>query len=252
MKHNRLISATIFMIVLVLCFTLTSCSSNSGDSTNPPAKDNSTPSDTGNQTKFDYNKVYGSLIKQWKSALNNYRNEEYSSDDMLDFSFYSHDRSSAEAYYALYDIDGNGVDELILTMQNIYEDIIAYIFSIKDGNPINIFGYNDYELHQVPWSRVGSSIILHNGLIDSMDGNYSIYKIADDGYTVIKIASEEPYNYPDMANLVDADWRYYINDTQVDYDFYVQYLSEHGYSVGEYENNIGAAIDWKNVNDFTP
>ena len=153
------------------------------------------------------------------------------------------DTKSAKGYYALYDIDGNGTPELILRKANNDEDIIAYIFTIKDDKTVNIFGYDSVgNLSEVPWSRVGSSYILSNGIIDSMNGDYAIYKIADDGCSVVEVASSEPYDYPDMANLADAKWRYYANGVPVDYDAYVQNLKEHGYTEGG--DNDSAIIDW--------
>jgi len=147
------------------------------------------------------------------------------------------------AYYALYDIDGNGVKELILRKEDDYDDVIEYIYSIKDGKPINIFGYSDNgEPIGVPWSRYGSSVILNNGLIDSINGDYSIYKIADDGYTAIMIAKAEPYDYPDEASRAEAEWRYFIGDRWVDdYDIYAKYLDELGWAS---EGNTEANIDW--------
>jgi len=194
----------------------------------------------------DYRKAYDALITEWKSALNKYVNQGYAADDMLDFSFYDNSADSVKAYYALYDIDGNGTVELILRKQNRYEDIIAFIFSIKDGKPINVFGYDKEGLPiEVPWSREGSSVILANGLIDSIGGDYSIYKIAENGYTVKKIAYSEPYNYPDEANLAEAEWRYYANGEQVSYDYYVQNLNEQGYSMEAI--NAPAVIHWENI-----
>ncbi|MCL2342375.1 MAG: hypothetical protein FWC62_00530, partial [Firmicutes bacterium] len=128
----------------------------------------------------------------------------------------------------------------------VHDFRFGVIFTIKDNKPFDIFGYDDEGTPiEVPWSRVGSSSILYNGLIDSTNGNFSIYKLFGDGYTVIKIASAELYDYPDMADLAEAQWRYYINSTQVDYDFYVQYLSTEGYTVNG--NNPLATIDWVNL-----
>ena len=217
-------------------------------------EDESTPK-AGNETKIDYNKAYDALITEWKSALNYFKSNGYTEDNMLDFSFYngSGDADSAEAYYALYDIDGNGIKELILNKRTENEDIIAYIFTIKDGKPINAFGYTDEDSPvapkgspiEVPWSRVGSSGILSNGLIDCTDGDYSIYKFSDDGYSVISIASSEPYDYPDEASKAEAKWRYYINDKVVDYDSYVRYLKTQGYKLNG--KNPLAVIDWINI-----
>ena len=192
-----------------------------------------------------YRKTYDALIAEWKSALNKYKNQGYAAGEMLNF-FYDSGDDSVKADYALYDIDGNGTVELILRKRNRYEDIIAYIFSIKDGKPINVFGYDKDGLPiEVPWSRAGSSVILANGLIDSIGGGYAIYKIAENGYTVTRIAYSEPYDYPDEANLAEAEWRYYANGEQVSYDFYVQYLNEQGYSMEA--NNAPAVIHWENI-----
>jgi hypothetical protein len=205
--------------------------------------DMSTPN-TPSLSQVDYNKEFDLLISEWKSASNNFKSGNYTEDSMLSFSFYDmSDSSSAKAYYALYDIDDNGTVELILRKENNYEDIIAYIFTIKDDKAINIFG-NDGQrgLREVPWSRTGSSYILNNGLIDSLGGNYAIYRMTDDGYSVAKIASSEPYDYSDMANLAVAKWVYYANKEQVDYDIYVQYLNDQGYMLEG--SNILAIIDW--------
>jgi hypothetical protein len=198
------------------------------------------------ESDVDYKKAYDALITEWKSALNEYKKQGYPASGMLDFSFYDNSAGATKAYYAIYDVDGNGTMELLLNKRNSYEDIIAYIFSIKDGKPISVFGYNKEGLPiEVPWSRSGSSVVLRNGLIDSIDGDYAVYKIADDGYTATKIAWSEPNDYPDEASLAKAAWIYYANGKQASYESYVQYLKEQGYTRGE--DNASAVIDWINV-----
>jgi hypothetical protein len=191
-------------------------------------------------------KVYESLIVEWKSAMDNMKIGNYLENDELDFSFYDNSgRDSFEAYYALHDIDGNGVKELILNKRSKYEDIIAYIFTLKDGKPVNVFGYSKNGIPtEVPWSRNGSSRILENGLIDSREGNDAIYRIAGDGYSVKRIAHSEPGDYPDEASRAEAVWRYFVNDKRVDYDSYVQYLKKQGYS---FDGNNKMNIDWKRI-----
>ncbi|MCL1875560.1 MAG: hypothetical protein FWF87_04810 [Synergistaceae bacterium] len=198
----------------------------------------------------EVNEEYKGVLAEWESSYTKAVNERDADSGGLSFEFYDmSDLGSAKAYYALYDIDGNGIPELILRKTSSYEDIIAYIFTIKNGKAVNIFGYygKDFSYmegkpREVPWSRAGSSVILSSGLIDSTDGDYAVYRIADDGYSVIKFASSEPYDYPDEASLDEAEWRYYANNKQVDYDAYVRHLNEHGYKIGG--NNTRAKIDW--------
>ena len=189
------------------------------------------------------NEAYTKVLAEWKSACNKAKSE---GDTDGDFSFDFYDMSalaSVKAYYALYDIDGNGIPELILKKTTSYEDIIAYIFTIKDGKALNIFGYDDRgRPGEVPWSREGSSAILSNGLIDCTDGDYTLYRMADDGYSVTKFASREPQDSPDGASLHEAKWKYYANKKQVDYDAYLRHLKTRGYKVGG-ENPL-ASIDW--------
>jgi len=211
-------------------------------------EDRVTP-EPANDTNIDYYmKLYDSLITEWKSALSNAMNggNPYSENLVFDF-YYMGDPGSVKAYYALYDIDGNGIPELILRKETMgdSEGIIAYIFTIKDDIAVNVFGYYDGKPSQVPWSRYGSSTILSNGLIDSRYGDYSIYKIADDGCTAVAIARYEPYDYENEASLADAKWRYYVNTTQVDYNAYVQYLNTQGYTIGG--NNTLAIINWIDI-----
>ena len=277
MNRNKQIFLIILAIALLLPLVLmSSCQINIGNSESPTtgnttATPENTPSSDGDPTeggdetlpettapesestkpvttmpapKIDYEKVYTPIINEWQTAFHNFIKEDYKS-GMLSFSFYGGYDPTSKAYYALHDIDNNGILELLLKEESSFEDTIAYIFTIKDNKPINIFGYDGDSLIEVPWSRAGSSSILANGLINSLAGDYSIYKIADDGYTVLKIASSEPYNFPDMASLADADWRYYINSTQVTYEFYAQYLSDQGFNLtGE---KTFAAFDWKNI-----
>lgn len=210
--------------------------------------DNQAP-ENGNEAQevqIDYEKTYESVLTEWKACLVRHNNGGEKRDDMFNFYFYSGYGDSAIAHYSLYDIDGNSIPELILKKSYGYEDIIAYIFTVKDGIPINIFGYDEAgKPYEVPWSRSGSGDILSNGLIDCMGGDFSIYKIADDGYTLLKIAYSEPYDYPYEAGLASAKWRDYINGVQVDSDFYVQYLNEQGYDINR--NNVSAAIEWIKV-----
>jgi len=183
------------------------------------------PEQDFNQNIIDNNKTYADLITEWKTT---------------------NELEGYTAYYALYDIDGNGIKELILRKENDYDDVIDYIYSIKDSKPINVFGYSgNGEPIEVPSSRYGSSVILNNGLIDSSAGDYSIYKIADDGYTAIMIAKAEPYDYPDEASRAEAKWRYFIGDKWVDdYGIYAKYLDEQGYNVWDNEGNTEANIYW--------
>jgi len=171
---------------------------------------------------IDDNKMYVNLITGWKTT---------------------NELEGYTTYYALYDIDGNGIKELILRKEDDYYDVIDYIYTIKDSKPINVFGYSgNGEPIGVPWSRYGSSVILNNGLIDSTYGDYSIYKIADDGYTAIMIAKAEPYDYPDEASKAEAKWRYFIGDKWVDdYGIYAKYLDKQGYVL---DGNTEANIDW--------
>jgi len=137
--------------------------------------------------------------------------------------------------------------ELLLKKQNSDdEDIIAYIFTLRDGAPINLFGYNNEGLpREVPWSRAGSCRILDNGLMDCYDGDYTVYQIAENGYSVNKIASALPYDYPNEAEKAEAKWKFFINEIKVDYDSYVQCLNEYGYA--ENRDNPLANIDWKGI-----
>jgi len=174
---------------------------------------------------IDNNKTYADLITEWKTT---------------------NELEGYTAYYALYDIDGNSIKELILRKENDYDDVINYIYSLKNSKPINVFGYSgNGEPIEVPWSRYGSSVILNNGLIDSIAGDYSIYKITDDGYTAIMLAKAEPYDYPDEASRAEAKWRYFIGDKWVDdYDIYTKYLDELGYV---WDGNTEANIDWQKL-----
>jgi len=196
------------------------------------------------EAKLDGSQSYDDLIAEWRLALNGYKDEHNPTVTLLDFSFYGVSGiNNPKAYYALYDIDGNGTKELILRKDRGGEDLIAYIFTRKGGKTINVFGYyDDGEPYEVPWSRHGGNAILRNGLIDCYNGDFSIYKIADDGCSVTAIARAEPYDYPDQARLGLAKWRYYIYDRRVDYDTYVQYLSEQGYTLGS--THALASIDW--------
>jgi hypothetical protein len=173
------------------------------------------------KTKIDYNKAYSTLITEWKN-----------------------DNDNTTVSYALYDINGNGIEELIL-VHSYYG--IAYVYTLKDGKPINLFGYGENNTpNEVPWSRYGSIEILANGLINSMNGDYSIYKIADDGYSVIRIAKEEPYDYENEASRALAKWRYYVMGEIVDEKTYNKFLSKQGYKLNE--SNAAANIDWKIIN----
>ena len=222
---RKVFIALVLVLLFVVCISPTDASAATGD--------------------VDFNKVYASLISEWHSALNEFKRIGYSEKSRLSFEFYngSSNSDTAKAYYALYDIDGNGTMELILRKETVDEDIIAYIFSIKNGKPVNIFGNDSYgNLQEVPWSREGSSSILRNGLIDSMEGDYSIYKIADDGCTATKFAYSQPYDYSDEASLAEAKWRYFINGKQVNRNIYLRNLKDNGYDTDG--NNTLARINW--------
>jgi len=256
MKYKKRMLMLTLEMILALCFALVACDSNSGLVDTPTGdnyvaevthdSENRITPEIGNEIKDDYYGSYDSVISEWKEALNRYINDEHMGKDIFDFGFYSGYANSIKTYYALYDIDGNGVVELLLKKQNKYEDIVAYIYTIKNGEPISLFGYNSEGLpNEVPWSRVGSSKILDTGLIDCYDGDYTVYKIAENGYSVIKFASAQPYDYPDEANKAEAKWKFYINEIEVEYDFYVQCLNEQMYT--ENRINILANIDWKGI-----
>ena len=161
-----------------------------------------TPQETKPEDKPDYFEIYAPLLEEWESAYIGVINGGNPYDWSLYIDFYDMgDLSSVKAYYALHDIDDNGIPELVLRKESAYEDIIAYIFTVKDDSIVNIFGENYFgDQAEVPWSRVGSSIILSSGLIDSTAGDYCIYRIADDGCTAIRVAQSEPYDYADEAS----------------------------------------------------
>ena len=156
--------------------------------------------------KFDFAKVY----KQWIEDLEN-----------------------ISGYYAIFDIDGNGVPELLVTYKEGNYDIFTYIFTIVNGSLALIF--------EPPFSRYGSSEVLSSGLIVCALGE-NIYKISNDGSSVIQIARAEPYDYPNEASRAEAKWRYYVNNAEVEFEVYVQFLKEQGYNVGK--ENIKANIKW--------
>ena len=212
------------------------------DANHAPTPDDQAISHDGN-TENDFRIIYKPIIDGWKSSYESVLNGGNPFDEDYSFWFYNGANDTIEAYYALYDIDSNGIPELILKRVCSYEEIIAYIFSFENGVAVNVFGYDgDGRPREVPWSRAGSSVVLSNGIIDSTVGDYTIYKISDDGCNVTKIASSEPYDYSDMAGLAEANWRFYVNGAQVDYDMYVQYLKTQGYNISG--NNALAIIDW--------
>jgi len=257
MKYNKRIISAIFATILTLCFLLVSYKNSNDDFSSIPTENNSMPKlingnedkttlETGNGTKGDFFEPYDNLITEWKAALHRHINDGYTGNDIFNFWFYNGYTNSIKTYYGLYDIDGNGIIEILFKKQNKSEDIIAYIFTLKDGEPINLFGYTDEGLpREVPRSRAGSSKILANGLIDCNNGDYSIYKIDENGYSVNKFASARPYDYPNEANKAEAKWKYYINETEADYDFYAQCLDEQGYMPNK--NDVLANIDWKSI-----
>ena len=203
------------------------------------------PTGTEGMSQAEYLEVYGEVLATWKSDLKRHINDEQIFGMTFEFWFYNGYTDKVKTYYALYDIDGNGVKELLLKKQNdSYEDIIAYIFTIYNGKPINLFGYDDISgaPREVPWSRVGSCGILKSGLIDCYYADYAVYKINGAGDSVVEFASSEPYDYPDEASKAEAEWRYYISGVEVDYDYYTQYLNENGYSIDDI--NSPADIEW--------
>jgi len=249
--YKKLLSVIALALMLTLCLMVTACKN--GSDIAPVQEEESPVPETaqGNEDtttpqaekEINYLELYDEVLTEWKASLQRHINDEYRENESFDFGFYGGYAESPKTYYALYDIDGNGTKELLLKKQSDYEDIIAYIFVITDGKPINLFGYDDYGVpKEVPWSRVGSCKILANGLIDCRSGNYTIYKIAADGYSVIRLASSSPYDYPDEASKAMAKWKYYVNENEVDSDYYVQFLSEQGYLLDE--NNALADIEW--------
>ena len=204
-----------------------------------------TQTGTEGMTQAEYLEAYSEVLATWKSDLKRHINDEQIFGMTFEFWFYNGYTEKVKTYYALYDIDGNGVKELLLKKQNdSYEDIIAYIFTIYDGKPINLFGYDDISgaPREVPWSRVGSCGILKSGLIDCYYADYAVYQISGAGDSVVEFASSEPYDYPDEASKAEVEWRYYIGGVEVDYDYYTQYLNENGYSINDI--NSPADIDW--------
>ena len=235
-KRNLLVLA-----VVSLSFFLIACEN---EADNPEIIEVSELSQELTEEEGNYDQSYETLIAEWKATLYRYKRGEYDRDRMLSLDLYSYDSVDlVKYYYALYDIDGNGVSELILNKQDTDENIVAYIFTMKEERPVNIFGYDDDgKPKQVPWSRAGGSYILETGLIDSSNGDYAIYKMSDDGYFAEKIADAEPYDYVDQASLGEGQWRHYVNGVETDTDTYIQYLKDLGYEMGR--NNALAEIEW--------
>jgi len=138
----------------------------------------------GGTPRIDFDEAYKPTINFWKSELEQVRNgESY-------FDFYSGgDPANQRVYYALYDIDNNGIQELLIKRTADYEEIISDVYSInvRTSEVVHVF--------ELPWSRVGGSEILKSGLIDATADDYGIYKLGDDGISIIKIAYSEPYDY---------------------------------------------------------
>lgn len=74
-------------------------------------------------------RTYDDLIKEWAFEWTNHINRIEMEKELFSFQFYAYSGSTT-AYYALYDIDKNGVNELLLKRYNGGEDIIAYIFTL--------------------------------------------------------------------------------------------------------------------------
>ena len=235
-KRNLLVLA-----VVSLSFFLIACEN---EACNPETIEESERFQELTEEEAEYDQSYETLISEWKATLDKYKREEYDRDRMLSPDLYSYDSVDLVKYhYALYDIDGNGVSELILNKRDTDENIIAYIFTMKEEKPVNIFGYDDDgKPEQVPWSRAGGSYILETGLIDSSNGDYAIYKMSDDGYFAEKIADAKPYDYVDEASIGEGKWRHYVNGEETDRDTYILYLKELGYEMGW--NIALAEIEW--------
>jgi len=143
------------------------------------------------------------------------------------------DLKSARTHYAIFDINKNGIPELLFIGDEGWSSQISDIYTIVDGSPVYLF--------EPPWNRYGSSEILSSGLISDPTGS-AIYKISVDGKRVVTIAHTEEYDYPYEASRALAQRKFYINEFEVTFDFYVQYLKEQGYMV--LETNAAADIDW--------
>ncbi len=163
--------------------------------------------------------------------------------------FSEFDKHSLNCYYFLYDIDGNGVDELILGDQKrIGGDIedpdppkkimINTIYTLKDGNLIEHDLFN-WWLNE---SYLDTSI-LSNGVFKKTCGaekyNCSLYLSFSDDKTTFK-----------ETLIVLDDGQYAYNETPLGDDIYIS-EEEYNRKKQELESNAEPIeINWKRIDEY--
>lgn len=209
MFKKTMFSVLIIAILVMTIFVLTGCEKNqegnnavvnSNTLENNTVETDVTNTTSENKEKLSNEEMYGDLIKNYEKALAEFDMDNLDSEEEIkskygieDLTLIMHIARYAEDGVKLtkefYDIDKNGIDELILGADNGIG--VIYSYDTKTNKPVFIFAQDTLER--------GSASIYDNGVIYSGGSGgamlhvYEFGKISEDGisYKLLEKVEEE-------------------------------------------------------------
>ena len=138
---------------------------------------------------------YSSIIEEYRNAIND-KDDVNLKEKYPNVNFnYVYDGNNF--YYAFYDMDNNGTDELFISTSDSH-DGFSDIFTYNGSNPVRLSEVSTY-YHRIKTKIYDNGIMYVHFAGSSQAGSLNFYKIAGDGYSLENIGS---YDY----NCIDYDY----------------------------------------------
>lgn len=179
LKEVRIMCKKILILCLVL--SLTACRSNQEAEISTTIVENVTSINHiygGNPENINN---YDDVIKLLKKEYSEYINRDY------DMGWANLISSIDKCYYSIFDIDNNGVDEIIIFTDKD-KGVILYMFTMYDGKPfclINSVGYYEEEYY-TDYTLIGDSIICKHSHGNIDFDEYAYYLMKDNKLVLIE------------------------------------------------------------------
>lgn len=156
--------------------------------------------------------VYNQKVGEYCSAIFSgaYSEELYPTLNTLMLNFYHNFNEDAYFFYALEDIDSNGIPELLIGKDYSPEGTpeIIDLYSISNGSIVQYFE-NPYFGERTYLSILAGGMLQNGGSSSAASGGCSIYQISDDGSSINKIADYTYYFADDNVPPPDGNYMSY-------------------------------------------
>ena len=157
MKNYKMLLSIVLALALAVC--LIGCAESEKDSSKPKKrKETKTEEKVDNSSEKDEDlyEIYSPVVKEYKEQCEEMHSDYYIDNDCMFCS------------WALFDIDGNGVKELIIQQGSGELDRMQYVFEAKNGKATKIGEYEAWRLglYEGENEMIG---------VDGMDDEGSVY-----------------------------------------------------------------------------